>query len=75
MTRAPLTVTPIPHEPDRYFVQSSSRDLEHTIDMKYQESERDTPRAVCGCEAVQARGQKTCSHIQAVVDWIKENAK
>jgi hypothetical protein len=75
MTRAPLTVTPIPHEPDRYFVQSSSRDLEHTVDMKYQESPNQKPRPYCGCEHVFAKGKDTCSHIQAVVDWIKENAK
>lgn len=73
-TATRLRVTPIPGEPDRYFVASSSRDLDHVVDMAYSESPKDKPKAVCGCEAVMARGNKTCPHIEAVEQFKNEQA-
>jgi hypothetical protein len=69
-----LNVEPIPGEPDRFLVQSSSRPgIKHLVDLNYQEEPRDKPRAVCGCEQMQAKGALTCKHLQAVLEYKKHH--
>ncbi len=74
MVKLTMTVTPIPGEPFRYLVQSSSRpDVQHTVDLRYQEETWSKPVASCGCEQIQAKHLKSCKHIEAVVEY--ENTK
>ncbi len=71
-----MTVTPIPGEPFRYLVQSSSRpDVQHTVDLRYQEEAWSKPVASCGCEQIQAKHLKSCKHIEACVDYEQTKNK
>ncbi len=66
-----MTVTPITGELCRFFVSSESRsDVDHIVDMDWREEKWHRPRAKCGCEQVQAKGEATCKHIFAVVDYL-----
>lgn len=57
----PMQVEPIPFEPGRFWVQSSSRlDIRHVVDLNFE------GRIACSCEAYQAKGVKRCKHILAV---------
>lgn len=65
-----MTVTPIPGEPGRYLVQSESRpDVQHTVDLHYQEEPWSKPIPSCGCEQIMAKHLKTCKHIKACLDY------
>lgn len=66
-----MNVRPIPGEFGRYFVQSQSRDIEHTVDMEYVECPGDQARPMCGCEEMMAKGKSTCAHLKAVEEWLK----
>lgn len=58
-----MTVRLIPGE-DRYFVTSRTRDLEHVVDLFYQEEPYRKPHAQCSCESSLIYG-RTCPHIVA----------
>ncbi len=69
----PMTVTPIPGEPFRYLVQSSSRpDVQHTVDLRYQEEAWSKPVPFCGCERIMAKHETTCKHIQRVIEYEQQ---
>lgn len=62
-----MKVEPVPFERTRFWVESESRpELLHLVDLSYQETPRDKPRAVCSCEDSMARGTKVCKHVRAV---------
>lgn len=66
-----MTVSPIPHEPARFFVSSESRpDVEHIVDLDWREQKWHRPTALCSCEQCQAKGFKVCKHIWQVVDFV-----
>lgn len=65
-----MNVTPIEHEPGRFFVQSQSRPIEHTVDLRYKEEPRSKPKPACGCESNFIHG-RLCPHILAVVNYEK----
>lgn len=67
-----MTVTPIPFEKSRFFVSSESRSgVDHVVDLDWRDEKWHKPRALCGCEQCQAKGEGTCKHIFAVVDYLK----
>jgi hypothetical protein len=69
-----MTVTPIPGEPGRYLVQSESRpDVQHTVDLRYQEEPHSKPVPCCGCERMMAKHEKSCKHLRAVVEFESKN--
>lgn len=73
MKPIPMTVTPIPGESGRYLVQSSSRqDVQHTVDLRYQEEPSSKPVPFCGCEQVMAKHAKSCKHIEAVIEYEQQ---
>lgn len=70
----PMTVTPIPGESYCYWVQSESRpDVQHRVDLRYQEHPWSKPVASCGCEQIMAKHLKSCKHILAVVAYEQSN--
>ena len=70
MKPIPMTVTPISGESFRYLVQSESRpDVQHTVDLQYQEEPWSKPVASCGCEQVMAKHLQTCKHIKRVLEY------
>ena len=70
MRPIPMTVTPIPGEPLRYWVQSSTRpEIKHVVDLAFKESERSKPTSFCSCERMMAAHDATCKHVMAVVKY------
>lgn len=68
-----MNVRPYPGESNRYLVQSDSRpDLEHVVDMEWQECPGDQVRPLCGCEESFIKG-KQCKHIKRVQEWLGES--
>lgn len=65
-----MSIRPFPNEQGRFFVQSRSRDLEHTVDLQWQEEPNKKPHAQCGCERSFIYGE-SCVHIKAAVDYEK----
>lgn len=67
-----MNVQQIPGETTRFFVSSESRTgVSHVVDMDWRDEKWHRPKALCGCEQVQAKGLPTCKHIFAVVDYLK----
>lgn len=63
-----MTVTPIPYEQGRFFVQSRSRPIEHTVDLVYQDEVNRKPHPMCGCER-NFIYDEMCPHILACVEY------
>ena len=67
-----VSITPIPFEPLRYWVQSDSRtDVLHVVDLAWQEEPRQRCKPFCSCERCLAQHEATCKHIAACVRWEK----
>ncbi len=66
-----MNVQPIPHEQGRFFVDSASRPMQHTVDLNYKEEPWIKSRAACGCEDSHIRGH-ICKHIIRVVAFERE---
>ena len=62
-----MKVTPVPGEKERFWVQSASREeIQHLVDLAYQETEADKPEPKCSCEQNSLKGL-SCRHIDAVI--------
>lgn len=69
-----MTVSPVPFEPSRFWVSSESRaDVEHLVDLSWQDEKWHRPKALCSCEQCQAKGFKVCKHILIVAQWVNEH--
>jgi hypothetical protein len=68
---ATVSITPIPFEQGRFYVQSQSRPILHVVDLQWQEESWHKPKPFCGCEECMAKGN-VCRHILAVVDYERK---
>lgn len=63
-----MTITPIPGEQGRFFVESTSRpNVTFIVDLNWRDDRRSKPVPQCTCEDALCRGNRFCKHVEAVV--------
>lgn len=64
-----MTIRRIPGEM-RFWVSSESRDIEHLVDLTWQEEKWHRPRFLCSCEQMSAKHMPFCKHVEFLVDTL-----